>query len=183
MHSGPCKWNHSNITFDIVCCLSCIWYLRRFGTFRGFLMVGFCFWLLLRTLFIELPKRQTLDNVQHSIGRLNEAMPQILRKSQLNCNPLDLKSRDSSVGIPLGYGLDDRGSRVRFPAGAGNFSLHRVQNGSGAQPASYPMGTGALSLRLSGRGVKLSTHLYLVPMLRVRGAVPPFSHTPSWRGA
>jgi hypothetical protein len=41
-----------------------------------------------------------------------------------------------------GYGLDDRGSRFRFPAGAGNFSLHyRVQNGSGAHQASYPMGT------------------------------------------
>jgi hypothetical protein len=52
------------------------------------------------------------------------------------------KSRDSSVGIALGYRLDDRGSRVRFPAEAGNFSLcHRVQNGSGAHPASYPMGT------------------------------------------
>jgi hypothetical protein len=49
------------------------------------------------------------------------------------------KSRDSSVGIALGYGLDDRGSRVRFPAGAGDFSLHhRVQNSSGAHPASYP---------------------------------------------
>jgi hypothetical protein len=52
-------------------------------------------------------------------------------------------SRDSSVGIALGYGLDDWGSRVRFPAGAGNFSHHhRVQNGSGVHPASYPMGTG-----------------------------------------
>jgi hypothetical protein len=51
------------------------------------------------------------------------------------------KGRDSSVGIALGYWLDDRGSRVRFPAGAGNFSLHRVQNGSGAHPAPYPMGT------------------------------------------
>jgi hypothetical protein len=52
-------------------------------------------------------------------------------------------SHDSSVGIALGYGLDDRGSRVRFPAGAENCSLHhRVQNGSGAHPASYPMGTG-----------------------------------------
>jgi hypothetical protein len=52
------------------------------------------------------------------------------------------KSRDSSVGIALGYGLDDRGSSVRFPAGAGNFSLHhRVRNGSEAHPASYPMGT------------------------------------------
>jgi hypothetical protein len=47
----------------------------------------------------------------------------------------------SSVGIAPDYGLDDRGSRVQFPAGAGNFSLHRrVQNGSGAYPASYPKG-------------------------------------------
>jgi hypothetical protein len=52
------------------------------------------------------------------------------------------KSRDSSVGIALGYGLDDRGSRVRLPAGSGNFSLrHRVQNCSRAHPASYPVGT------------------------------------------
>jgi hypothetical protein len=39
--------------------------------------------------------------------------------------------------------LDNRGSRVRFLAETGNISLHhRVQNGSGAHPASYPMGTG-----------------------------------------
>jgi hypothetical protein len=50
--------------------------------------------------------------------------------------------RDSSVGIVLGYGLDDGGSTVRFLAGAGNFSLHhRVKNGSGAHPVSSPMGT------------------------------------------
>jgi hypothetical protein len=53
-----------------------------------------------------------------------------------------LSVRDSSVGIALGYGLDDRGSRVRFPAEPGNFSLHhRVQNGPGAHPAFYPVGT------------------------------------------
>jgi hypothetical protein len=52
------------------------------------------------------------------------------------------KSRDSSVGIALGYELHDLGSRVRFPAGTGNFSLHHgAQNGSGAHPTSYPMGT------------------------------------------
>jgi hypothetical protein len=52
------------------------------------------------------------------------------------------KSPDISVSIALGYGLGDRGSRVRFPAGAGNFSFnHRVQNGSVAHPASYTMGT------------------------------------------
>jgi hypothetical protein len=55
---------------------------------------------------------------------------------------LNLKSRDSSVGIALGYRLDDWDSRVRLPAGAENFSLHHhVQNGSGAHSASYPMGT------------------------------------------
>jgi hypothetical protein len=34
------------------------------------------------------------------------------------------------------------GSRVRFPAGAGSFSLHHsVQIGSGAHPAFYPVST------------------------------------------
>jgi hypothetical protein len=51
------------------------------------------------------------------------------------------ESRDSSVRIALGYGLDDRGSRVCFPAGDWNFSHHRIQNDSGAHPASYPVGT------------------------------------------
>jgi hypothetical protein len=44
----------------------------------------------------------------------------------------------SSVGIATGYGLDEQVSGVRFPVGAGNFSLlHRVQAGSGTHPASY----------------------------------------------
>jgi hypothetical protein len=66
---------------------------------------------------------------------------------------VQLKHRDNftftftfRVGVALGYGLDDGDSRVRFPAGAANFSFHhRVQNGSGAHPGSYPMGTGTLS--------------------------------------
>jgi hypothetical protein len=54
----------------------------------------------------------------------------------------DIFSGYSSLGVALGYGLDNRGSRVRLPSGAGNFSLnHHVQNGSRAHPASYPMGT------------------------------------------
>jgi hypothetical protein len=65
--------------------------------------------------------------------------------------------RDSSVGIALGYGLDDRGSMVRFPAGAGNFSLHhRVQNGSGAHPASNPTSMGgslSMGVKRPGREV------------------------------
>jgi hypothetical protein len=51
-------------------------------------------------------------------------------------------SHDSSVSIALGYGLDNWGTRVWFLEGAGNFSLHHhVQNGSGAHPDSYPVGT------------------------------------------
>jgi hypothetical protein len=56
-------------------------------------------------------------------------------------NPQGKWNRDSSVGIVLRYGLDGRGSRIRFTAGIGNFSLHHsVQSGSGAHPASYLMG-------------------------------------------
>jgi hypothetical protein len=54
---------------------------------------------------------------------------------------LSSEKRDSSVGIALCYGLDDRCSRLRFPTGAGNFSLRRrVRGVSGARPASYLMG-------------------------------------------
>jgi hypothetical protein len=68
-------------------------------------------------------------------------MDEVVRK-QILLYKLHKKSRDNSVGIALGCGLDDRGSRVRLPEGAGNFFLHhRVQKGSGAHPASYPMGT------------------------------------------
>jgi hypothetical protein len=45
--------------------------------------------------------------------------------------------------------------------------LHSVQTGSGAQPASHPMGTRDLSPRVKGRCVKLTTHLHLVPRSRM----------------
>jgi hypothetical protein len=38
----------------------------------------------------------------------------------------------------LSNGLDERG--FESPVGAGNFSHHLVQTGSGIHPASYPMG-------------------------------------------
>jgi hypothetical protein len=94
------------------------------------------------------------------------------------------KSHDSSVGIALGYGLDDRDSRVPFLARAGNFSLyHRVQNGSGAHPASCPMGTrgsfpGGKAGREADRSPPSSTE--------VKEWVELYLHspnTPRWRGA
>jgi hypothetical protein len=73
---------------------------------------------------------------------LNAFVSSQMLRLVFSCYLQSQKSRDSSAGIALGDGLDDRGSRVRFPTGAGNFSLHHsVQNGSGDHRASYPMGT------------------------------------------
>jgi hypothetical protein len=49
-----------------------------------------------------------------------------------------------------------------------------------AHPVSYPMDT-----RGSFPEVKVvsTTHLHLVPRSLMRGAMPPFPNTPSWRGA
>jgi hypothetical protein len=54
--------------------------------------------------------------------------------------------------IVLGYGLDNQGSG--FDSWQGwEFSLHhRVQNGCGAHPASYPMGTRGSSLGVKRLG-------------------------------
>jgi hypothetical protein len=40
---------------------------------------------------------------------------------KISCIIINLSSSDSSVVTALDYGLDDRGSRVRFPAGLGIF--------------------------------------------------------------
>jgi hypothetical protein len=63
------------------------------------------------------------------------------------------QSRDSSVGIALGYGLDDRGSRVRFPAGDGNF-LFTTAFGMALGPTQPPIQwvPGALSLGVKWPG-------------------------------
>jgi hypothetical protein len=56
---------------------------------------------------------------------------------------LKIRIQDSYESIHrragLGYGLDDRGFESRQELGTFH---HRVQNGSGAHPASYAMGTG-----------------------------------------
>jgi hypothetical protein len=53
---------------------------------------------------------------------------------------------------------------VGFPARTRNYSLiHTVQTDSGTHPVSYPMSTGVSFSGESGWGVKLTTHLHLVP--------------------
>jgi hypothetical protein len=64
-------------------------------------------------------------------------MPQI--SVQMTCN-----ITCPPVGIATGYGMDVRMIGVRLPAGAGNYPLHhRIQTGSGAHPASFPIGSGS----------------------------------------
>jgi hypothetical protein len=49
----------------------------------------------------------------------------------------------SSGSVVSDYGLDDRETEVRSPTGAEDFSSSPcIHTGSGAHPASYPMGTG-----------------------------------------
>jgi hypothetical protein len=75
-----------------------------------------------------------------------------------SCSHLS-KSRGSSGSIVSDYGLDDRAIRVRSPAGAKDFSCSLcVQTGSGAHPASCPMGTGGLSPGVKARPGRDADH-------------------------
>jgi hypothetical protein len=92
-----------------------------------------------------------------------------VKRSERKSDPSPLFSSEATIHLMLGYGLGDRGSRVRFPVGSGNFSLyHRVQNGSGAHPATHSMGA-----RSSFPGVA-EGQLYLLPLR---------PHMPSWHAA
>jgi hypothetical protein len=77
---------------------------------------------------------------------------------------------------------------IRFSSDiAGNFSLHRVQNGSGAHPASYPMGTmGSFPGSKADGGGGVEADQSPPTSAEVKEWVELCLHspnTPSWRGA
>jgi hypothetical protein len=91
---------------------------------------------------------------------------------------------DSSVGIALGYGLDDRGSRVRFLAGAGNFLFtiaFKTALGPTQPPIQWVPVTLSLDVKRPGREadhsppssaeVKECVELYLRSPVRLHGVV------------
>jgi hypothetical protein len=88
----------------------------------------------------------------------------------------DCGRRRAEMAIAQGYRLDDRGFESR--QGLGIFSSQPRPDRLWGPPSPIQWAPGALSL-----GVKLTTHLHLVPSSRMRGAIPPFPNTSSWRGA
>ena len=74
---------------------------------------------------------------------------------------MPLYGQDSSVVIATGYGLDGPGIETRWGA---RFSAI-VQTGPGAHPASCTMGTGSFVGIKSSRGVRLTPHSLLVPLV------------------
>jgi hypothetical protein len=94
------------------------------------------------------------------------------------------QSRNSSVAIALGYGLDDRGSRVRFPAGAGNFlftTASRTALGPTHPPIQWIIGALSLGVKRpmretdhsppSSAEVKECMELYLHSPIRLHDVV------------
>jgi hypothetical protein len=99
----------------------------------------------------------------------------------INSSSSSSSSRRSSVGIACR--MDDRGVGVRVSLHL-NFSLlHVVQAGSGVQPASCPMGTGALSpgVKRQGREADHSPPSNAdVTKTCIYTSIPPYAFMEQW---
>jgi hypothetical protein len=84
----------------------------------------------------------------------------------------------------MGYGLDDPGIGVRFPAGVRDLSLlYRVQAGSEAHPASFGMDT--MGSFTGIKQLELEPDQAPPPSAQVKndGAILPLPHISSWCSA
>ena len=80
------------------------------------------------------------------------------------------RSHDSVVGTEIMLRAGRSGVRIQVRAN-GFPLLRNVHSDSGAHPSSYSLGAGDLSRGQCGRAVKLTTHLHLVPRLKISGVV------------
>jgi hypothetical protein len=89
---------------------------------------------------------------------------------------LQIMGRNSPVGITTCYGLEGLGIESRWEA---RFSTP-VQTGPGAHPVYCKMGTGSFPGVKSGRGVTLTPHPLLVPLVMKEQSytfIPPMGCT------
>jgi hypothetical protein len=89
-------------------------------------------------------------------------------------------SRDSSVGIANGCGLDDRGVEVRVPVGSRIFSTSsRPVLGLFQPPVQWVRGALSRGVKWPGRE---ADHSPLTSAeVNKRGSIHLLPHTPSWR--
>jgi hypothetical protein len=121
-------------------------------------------WYLLRHNWLnpcDLVKRTALLRFHCSSGYANASQYYVPSVLPVSLNKLLLLLSVPSVlhlmcSVQCSDSLRTGRSGDRIPVWA-RFSAS-VQNGPGAHPASYTMGTGSLSRGLSGRGVVLTTH-------------------------
>jgi hypothetical protein len=84
-------------------------------------------------------------------------------------------------GVALDYRLDDQ----EFESWQGlgiSLSTTASRPALGLSPPSIQWVPWALSLGESGWGMKLTTHLHLVPRSKMYAVIPPFPSMPSWHG-
>jgi hypothetical protein len=97
---------------------------------------------------------------------------------------LEPACRDSVVRIVTGYGLDNQGVGIRVTVGARILTSISHRDRLWGTPSLLFNGHQGLFPRgESGRGVKLTTHLQLVPRLGIHGSIHPLHHTSSCRSA
>jgi hypothetical protein len=106
-------------------------------------------------------------------SNLTKLIPQFIGNRNLKESTYHINSRGSAVGIATGYGMDDRGVGFRVPVGSGIVtSPYRPDRLWGPANLSSEY-LGLFPLGYSGRGVKLTAHLPLVPRSRKRGPIHP----------
>jgi hypothetical protein len=97
---------------------------------------------------------------------------------------LYIDSRSSSVSIESRYELDDLTIGVRVPLGSRIVSSpYRPNRLWGPHSLLSNWQLRFFRRRKSGRDVKLTTQLQLVPRARKHGSIVPLPHTFSWRSA